>query len=407
MEKSRHFTTGHTTRRNFLQGVTAATLGLASGAAPQLAWAKTRGTIKIGCLDTFTKAASIYGNETLDGLKLYFEHMNWHIAGRKVEIIKEDSEFNPQVGLEKVRKLIESDHVQVLCGPLDSAIAMAMAGYMKSSGVPWLVTGAGSTALTKKRIPHMYRTTLSNWQVAYPMGSWLYKHKAKNAAIVAADFVAGHDVARAFKESFVKEGGVILKELYPPLGTNDFSAYISEVLSTKPQAVYTFFAGIDSARFVKQSKQFGLSQKTIMAGFQSVYDSATLPAEGQAALGALSSSIYCDLIDTPENKQFVALYRKRYKTYPGVFSESGYTTGLIIDEAARAVHGDIENANAFSAAVGSLKINAARGPVRFDPITHQAIQNVYIRKVVDSNGHLDNEVVATIPHFGDKPSNRT
>jgi branched-chain amino acid transport system substrate-binding protein len=405
MARQNPVSTSGATRRSVLQGLAGATAGLAYGTSAPFVSAQSRDPIRIGCLNSFTKAVAIYGEATLKGLNLYFEEKGWQIAGRKVEIIKEDDEFNPQVALQKVRKFVESDRVQVICGPLASQNAMAMVDYMTGSGMPWLVTGAGATALTGKRIPHMYRATLSNWQVAYPMGSWLCKNVAKGAVIAASDFIAGHDVADAFKESFVKEGGNIIKEYYPPVGTNDFSAYLSDIRSIMPPAIYSFYAGIDAARFVRQCQQFGLTNKCTMVGFQSVYDNETFSAEGNSALGALSSSIYSDLLDTPENKKFVAAYKNRYKELPGIFAESGYATAQIIDEAARAVGGDIEKRDEFSAAVGRLKINVPRGPVRFDPVTHQAIQNVYIRKVVEIDGHLGNQVIATIKEVGDKPSN--
>jgi branched-chain amino acid transport system substrate-binding protein len=251
----------------------------------------------------------------------------------------------------------------------------------------------------------MYRATLSNWQVAFPMGSWLFKNVAKEAVITASDFIAGHDVADAFKESFVKEGGKVIKEYYPPLGTNDFSAYLSDIRSLMPPAIYSFYSGIDAARFVRQCQQFGLTSKCAMVGFQSVYDNETFSAAGQSALGGLSSSIYSDLLDTPENKKFVAAYKNKYNEFPSIFAESGYSTAKIIDEATRAVGGNIEKQNDFAAAVGRLKLVAPRGPVRFDPVTHQAIQNVYIRKVVEIDGRLGNQVVATVQEVGDKPSN--
>ena len=237
------------------------------------------------------------------------------------------------------------------------------------------------------------------------MGGWLCKNVAKAAVITASDFLAGHDVADAFKESFVKEGGNIIKEIYPPLGTNDFSAYLSDIRSIMPPVIYSFYAGIDAARFVKQAQQFGLTEKCIMAGFQSVYDNETFSAEGRSALGALSSSIYSDLLDTPENKKFVAAYQSQYKEIPGIFAESGYSTAMIIDEATRAVDGAIEKQDEFAAAIGRLKIKAPRGPVRFDPVTHQAIQNVYIRKVVEVDGRLGNQVIATVQDVGDNPAN--
>jgi branched-chain amino acid transport system substrate-binding protein len=403
MSTNRSGPTGRSTRRRFMQTLAGAAAGLACPAPIASVSAQSRDPIRIACLNTFTRAAAIYGEATLKGLNLYFDEVGWQIAGRKIEIIKEDDEFNPQVAFQKIRKFVESDRVQVLCGPLGSHVAMAMVDYMTTSGVPWLVTGAGATALTGKRIPHMYRVTLTNWQVAFPMGSWLCKNVAKEVVIMASDFLAGHDVADAFKDSFVKAGGKVLKEFYPPVNTNDFSAYLSEIRSLNPPAIYTFYAGIDAARFVKQAQQYGL--KSVMAGFQSVYDNETFPGQGRAAIGALSSSIYSDLLDTPENKKFIDAYRNRYKEIPGIFAESGYTTARIIDEATKAVGGDIEKRAEFAAAVGRLKMMTPRGPVRFDPVTHQAIQNVYIRKVIELDGELRNQVIDTVPEVGDNPAN--
>ena len=49
-------------------------------------------------------------------MNLYFDSINWTVAGRKIEIIKEDDQFNPQVGLQKAKKLVESDKVDLVVG---------------------------------------------------------------------------------------------------------------------------------------------------------------------------------------------------------------------------------------------------------------------------------------------------
>ena len=68
--------------------------------------------------------------------------------------------------------------------------------------------------------------------------------------------------------------------------------------------------------------------------------------------------------------------------------------------------GKVEDADAFSAALAKTNIVAPRGPVSFDPVTHQAIQNVYIRKVTKVDGVLRNEPIATIERVGDYPPNK-
>jgi branched-chain amino acid transport system substrate-binding protein len=177
--------------------------------------------------------------------------------------------------------------------------------------------------------------------------------------------------------------------------------------SVNAPAVYGFFAGSEAGRFVKQFQQFGLKGKVKLMGFQSMLDADTFPLQGSSAVGGLSSSIYCETLDTPENKQLVDLYGRKHKDLPGIFTESGYTTMRIIDDAAKAVGGNVENATAFAAAVGKTNIVAPRGPVRFDPETHQAIQNVYIREVIERDGKIVNKVVETIKDVGDNPANKS
>jgi branched-chain amino acid transport system substrate-binding protein len=372
------------------------------------AFAAGSGPIKIGCLNTYTKAGGVFGEAIYDGMQLYLEQQGGKIAGRSVELIKENDEFTPQVALQKIRKLVESDKVQIVVGPLGSQIASAISSYLKRTGTPWIVTGAGDTALTKSHMPRMFRATLSNWQVASVMGTWAAQHLKKEAAIVVSDYLAGHDVATAFRDNFVKGGGKIVKEIYTPVGTNDFSAYISQLVGIAPQMTYVFYSGSDAVRFVKQYDQFGMKTKSDLITFQSVLDGETFPAQGSSALGGVSSGIYCETLDSPENKAYVDLFRKRHQNkFPGVFDESGYTAMRIIDDAAKAVNGNVEDADAFVKAVAKTNIVAPRGPVSFDQVTHQAIQNVYIREVKTVDGEVHNVIIDTVHNVGDYPPNRT
>jgi branched-chain amino acid transport system substrate-binding protein len=277
---------------------------------------------------------------------------------------------------------------------------------MKQAGTPWIVTGAGATALTKERIPNMYRATLTNWQVAHPMGTWAAKNGVKEVIIIASDFLAGHDVATAFRETFEAAGGKVVKAISPPVTTNDFSAYIADIRASGAPAVYGFFAGSDAGRFVRQFQQFGLKGRVKLMGFQSMLDSDTFGQQGTSAVGGLSTSIYCETLDTPENKHLVEVYSKKHKDLPGIFTESGYTTMRILDDAAKRVGGAVENAVAFAESIGKTDIVAPRGPVKFDPVTHQAIQNVYVREVVEQGGKIVNKVIDTIPNVGDHPANK-
>jgi branched-chain amino acid transport system substrate-binding protein len=266
--------------------------------------------LRIGVVNTFTGVNALAADTNLKGMTLYFERIGWTVAGRKIELIKEDDQFNPQIGLQKVRKLVESDHVDLICGPQASNVAVAVLNYCKESKTVMLVW-AGTDSITWERIPYLFRPGLTSWQVATPMAGWITENVTKEVVLAGADFAAGHDVMRTFKEAFVPKGGKVLKEMYPPLGTGDYSPYLTDILSIAPPAVYAFFTGTDAVRFVQQFAELGLRAKTRLTGFAPLTDGSTLPAQGDTAIGVATSQIYVDSLDNAENKSFVVVYRRR------------------------------------------------------------------------------------------------
>src|SRR3546814_7943722 len=76
-------------------------------------------------------------------------------------------------------------------------------------------------------------------------------------------------------------------------------------------------------------------------------ESDTLPAQGDSALGALSSLHYTDTLGNPANKKFVADYLAKYKKYPSVYSEYGYVAAQILHDAIEAVGGDTHEKDAM------------------------------------------------------------
>jgi branched-chain amino acid transport system substrate-binding protein len=242
----------------------------------------------------------------------------------------------------------------------------------------------------------MFRTTITSWQLCHPMGPWVYDNLGKEIVLLATDFAAGHDVLREFKAAYLPKGGKVLKEIYAPLGTNDFSAYLADVRAINPPATYAWFGGTDAVRFVQQYAEFGLKDKIRLAGFAALIDITTIAAQGKSALGVITSTIYTDTLDNPVNKQFVADYRERYKDYPNLFSEYGFTSARVVDEALQAVDGNAADKDKLAEAMAKVAFDAPRGPFRFDPVVHHPIQDVYICEVRDFNGRLANKDIATI-----------
>jgi branched-chain amino acid transport system substrate-binding protein len=385
-------------RRQFLSTSAGAALAFGASAPAVLAQAKP---IRIGVLNSFSGAIAYAAENNLNAMMLYFDSIGWTVAGRKIELVKEDDQFSAQVGLQKAKKLIEGDNVDLLVGVQASNVALAVLNYMKQRNAFYIVSGAGADAVTWDRYPYLFRTSLSSFQLSDPMAGWVFENLAKEVVTTASDYAGGRDVIAQFKGPFLKRGGKVIKEIFPPLGTTDFSAYLTDIKSISPPATYNFMPGTDALRFMQQYDEFGLKEKTPLTGYALV-DSLTLKALGRAVLGVVTSTIYTDTVDNPESKAFVAAYRSKYNDYPDLFSDYGFVAARVIGEALTAVDGDASDKDKLAEAMIKVAFDAPRGRFRFDPVTHNPIQDVYICKGAElEGGRIGNQVIGVVKNVRD------
>ncbi len=383
---------GIVSRRRFLAGT--AGVALSSNLAAPAILAQTRAPIRLGNINTYTGGLAYAGAENYNAVELYFDSINWTIAGRKVEIIKEDDQFNPQVGLQKAKKLVESDKVDLVFGIQASNVALAVLNYMKQQKAFYVVTGAGTDAITWDRYPYLFRSSISTYQLSGPMAEYVYNNLGKQIVLTASDYAGGHDVMNLFKGPYVAKGGTVLKEIWPPLGTTDFSPYLTDIKSINPPVTYNFMPGADAFRFVQQYSEFGLKEKMPLTGFTMI-NSQTTSSLGKAGIGVISALTFIDTLDNPEAKKFVADYQAKYKSSPDLFCDYGYVGARVIGEALQMVDGDASDKDKLAEAMAKVNFKAPRGPFKFDPATHNPIQDIYIAQVIESGDKITTKVLST------------
>jgi branched-chain amino acid transport system substrate-binding protein len=125
-------------------------------------------------------------------------------------------------------------------------------------------------------------------------------------------------------------------------------------------------------------------------------DEAVLRNMGDEALGIVTACWYSAELDNPLNKQFAPAFRTEFKYEPGFYAASTYVEAAVLEAALKAVSGNVEDKDAFMAALRATKVNTVRGPVRFDEFGN-VVGSVYIRKVVRKDGRLVNSVIKSYP----------
>jgi branched-chain amino acid transport system substrate-binding protein len=389
---------GEISRRRFM--ATSAGAALATNFPAPVILAQSRAPLRLGNLNSFTGAIAYSAENNLNGMNLYFDSIGGSVAGRKVEIIKEDDQFNPQIGLQKAKKLVESDKVDMLVGVQASNVALAVLNYAKQQKAFYIVSGAGTDAITWDRYPYLFRTSISAYQLSTPMAGYVYDNLGKEIVTTASDYAGGRDVIAEFRAPYIAKGGKVLKEIWPPLNTTDFSPYLVDIKSINPPVTYDFMPGADAIRFIQQYHEFGLLEKMPLTGF-TIIDSLTLKALGKAAVGVISATTYTDTVDNPESRKFVADYQAKYNALPDIFSDYGYVAARAIDEALKLTDGDTSDKDKFAEAMTKIKFNAPRGPWRMDPVIHNPIQDIHVCQVVEKDGKVTSKVLHTFKDVAD------
>ena len=380
-------------RRTFVKNSAGAGAALASALAAPAVLAQANAPIRIGNINSYTGGLAYAGENNLNGMNLYFDSINWTIGGRKIELIKEDDQFNPQIGLQKAKKLVESDKVDLVIGIQASNVALAVLNYMKQQKAFYIVSGAGTDAITWDRYPYLFRTSISTYQLSTPMANYVYDNLGKEIVTTASDYAGGRDVMAQFKGPYTAKGGKVLKEFWPPLGTTDFSPYLTDIKSINPPVTYDFMPGADAVRFIQQYSEFGLKEKMPLTGF-TIINSQTVSALGKAAIGVISALTYTDTVDNTESKEFAVAFKAKYKIAPDLFADYGYVGAKALGEALKMTGGEATNKDKLAEAMSKVQFNAPRGPFRMDPATHNPIQDIYICQVVDAGGGISTKILS-------------
>ena len=347
--------------------------------------------VKVGLVLTLSGPAAALGQQARNGFELAVKDLGGKLGGKEAEVIVIDDELKPDVAVTKVKGLLERDKVDFVVGPIFSNVLGAITKPVTDSQTFLISPNAGSSALAGKSCsPFFFATSYQNDQVHQVSGNVAQARGHKKVYLLAPNYQAGKDAMAGFKRDFK---GEILEESYVPLNTLDFQSELAKIASMKPDAIYTFMPGGMGVNLVKQYKQAGL---TIPVFSAFTVDEATLPAQGEAALGMFAGSNWAPDLDTPQNKKFVTDYVAAHNAVPATYAMQAYDAALLIDSAVKGVKGDLSNKENVRKAMLKADFTSLRGPMKFSTNGYP-IQNFYLTKVGKrSDGKFETQIVEKV-----------
>ena len=347
----------------------AGTAALALVAAPamvQQASAQQK-TVKIGFISTFSGPAAAIGNDMRNSFELGLDHLGRKIGGLPVEVVYEDDEIKPEVGVQKTQKLIESDKVDFIVGYIWSNVLLASLKPLVDSKTMTVVTNAGASQLAGEQCsPYVFSTSWNNDQTPAAIGTYMNQKGVKTAFLMGPNYAAGKDMLNGVQTTF--KGQIVGQELTRWPDQLDFSAELSKARAAKPDAIFAFYPGGAGVQFVTQYAQSGLKgQIPLYTAF--TIDDLSLPRLKDLAIGVPGAQEWVNDLPNDANKKFVADFKAKYKTTPSFYGAQTYDA--VIADQQRGHRGQRrpqqQRRHAQGDGEGRLQVGARQFPVRQQP----------------------------------------
>jgi branched-chain amino acid transport system substrate-binding protein len=369
------------TRRRVLQAVAGALA--ASYVHPVFA----ADPVRIGLILPLTGPFASTGRQIEAACRLYIQKNGDSVAGQKIDLlVRDDTGIAPETTKRIAQELVVRDKVQILAGFGLTPLALAAAPVATESKVPMVVMAA-ATSIIPTKSPYIVRTGFTLPQVTGPIADWAGKNRIKTVVTLVTDYAPGLDAESTFIKRFTASGGKIVDSLRVPLRNADYGPFIQRAKDAKPDALFVFVPSGEGSAVMKQFNDRGLKDAGIqMIGTGDVVDDDLLESMGAIAVGVVTSFHYSAAHDSPENKAYVDAFMKANGGMrPNFHSVGGYDGMHLIYEALKKTGGDA-NGDKLLEAMKGMRWMSPRGPLSIDPITRDAVQTVYIRKVEMVNG---------------------
>jgi branched-chain amino acid transport system substrate-binding protein len=374
-------------RREFVAGTALA------AAWPRAVRAQAK-PVRIGLLTVKTGPLAQGGIQMEQGTVRFLKDRNHTLAGRKAELVVADTGGNPAGAKTKTQELVERDKVDIILGPLAAFELLAISDYVAQAKVPMLSLAAAEDMTQRRPNPYFVRASGTSAQYMHPLADYAAKElKLKRVVTISDDFAFGHEQMGGFQRVFEDAGGRVVKKLWPPLVTPDYTPYLAQISGV--EAVVQGFAGSNPLKFMKQYKDHGLTLPVLGNG--TAGDDALLKSFGDEAIGMISSSFYSADVDTPSNKRFVDGMMRDYNVIPGLYAAGLYVSGMVVEAALEKTGGKTEDKETLIKALRGVSLtDTPRGPFSFDRLGN-VVGNFYIRKCERKGDKLVNTTLKTYP----------
>ncbi len=336
--------------------------------------------IKIGANLEMTGGNATFGGSAANGAKLAIKETNAKggVLGKQLTLVVADNRSEASEAGNAMQKLATQDKVVAVIAPIASSSVIAGAQVNQDNKILAISPTASNPKVTVdpatgKVRDYIFRAAFIDPFQGSVMANFAGKSlKAKTAALYidnSSDYAKG--LGQFFKETFVKNGGVIVSEESYLQKDTDFKATLTKIKSKNPDVVFTPGYYQEVGMIIKQARELNL-MVPFLGG--DGWDSAKLPEiAGAVALNnSFFSNHYSPDDNSPAVKNFVEAYKKEYNQTPDAFAALSYDATMMVIEAMKRANAadpvkikdELAKTKDYVAVSGLITLNATHDAVK-------------------------------------------
>ncbi len=357
--------------------------------------------IKIGIYYPLTGDIATFGQFGKKGVEMAVTEINASggLLGRQVEAIYEDTRGQQQDSTIAVQKLINKDKVVAVLGESASTNSLAGGAVCQENKIPMITPSSTNPTVTEIG-DYIFRVCfLDDFQGEVMARFAANSLKAKRIAILydnGSDYSIG--LEEFFTSTLKKLGGeIVAKEAYQKTDV-DFSAQLTKIKGSKPDAIYVPGYYTQVGQIAQQTRKLGMTIPLLGADG---WDSPSLIEIGKEALNGCYFSNHYNVEDPdPTVSNFVKAFKTKYNTTPDTTAGLAYDATNILFAAikransteSKAIRDSIAETKNFPGITGVITISNARNAIK--PAVIVGIENgKYVVK--EKIAPVDKQDVAT------------
>lgn len=295
--------------------------------------------VRVGILVPLTGAGSRYGQEQRVAVDMFLEKYSdlGGAAGKLVPIIY-DTRWSGTEAISLTRKLIDSDQVAVIVGPMssgESEVAFPVANRMQT---PIITPTAAKPGIAAANRPWAFRNSNTSDKLDRALlAAWLAKQPKPIKSVVifvdTKDGVSNSDGAAVFPAALKKLGITVLDTISFQTGDIDFSAQVTKAKALQPDGIVLTGLYSKSAHVVREMRRQGMTQP-IVAGI-AVMDPRFNELAGADANGIMGVTDFFAGDQNPTIAAWAQEFEKRYHKQPSNVAALMYDTLYLTRECIR------------------------------------------------------------------------